>query len=146
MTTITTRLAARKAATVEITKEAVTQQENLPEDVGHDATEQLETDDASQRDHPVRWTLPHLFPPGEAEEVNPPLPLQGSSLGSRCAGLSQQDGQDDRSQPSEDARVGQARRPELNQGNAPDCPGWQGPEPDYDGGRPSANSPGMAAP
>eukprot|EP00957_Ditylum_brightwellii_P117962 8997686-Ditylum_brightwellii.AAC.1 len=128
-TTITTRLAARKAATVEIPEEAVIQQqENLPQDVGHDATKQLEPDgqsnqpgghrvgcseqlDASQHDCPVCWTLPHSLLPGEAEEVNPPLPLQGSSPGRCHAGLSQRDSQENRPQPSEDLCAGQARGP-----------------------------------
>eukprot|EP00957_Ditylum_brightwellii_P001634 126956-Ditylum_brightwellii.AAC.1 len=111
-TTITTRLASRKVATAEILEEAAIQQkENLLQDVRHDATKQLETDgqsnqpgehcvgyfeqsDASQCNRPVCWTLPHSILPGEAKEVDPPLPLQGSSPGSRCAGLSQQDVQD----------------------------------------------------
>eukprot|EP00957_Ditylum_brightwellii_P131229 10008823-Ditylum_brightwellii.AAC.1 len=75
-------------------------------------------------DQVVHWTLPRSFPPGEALEVDPPLPLQGSSPGSRRTGLSQQDGQDDHAQPGEDVCAGQVGVPgpdqqgaELDQGN-----------------------------
>eukprot|EP00957_Ditylum_brightwellii_P066985 5084994-Ditylum_brightwellii.AAC.1 len=67
-TTITKRLAARKAVTVKIPPKAAAHQENLPEDIGHDTTKQLETDDTSQCNRPVCWTLPHSLSPGEAEE------------------------------------------------------------------------------
>eukprot|EP00957_Ditylum_brightwellii_P194548 14818462-Ditylum_brightwellii.AAC.1 len=44
-TSITTRLAAQKAATVDPQGAAIEQQEeNLPEDVGYNASKQLETD------------------------------------------------------------------------------------------------------
>eukprot|EP00957_Ditylum_brightwellii_P093709 7135120-Ditylum_brightwellii.AAC.1 len=85
-------------------------------------------------DCPVHWALTYLLPSGEAEEVDSPLPLQGSSLGSPCAGLSQQDGQDNCPQPSEDLCTRQGRRPgadrqdtDLNQGNASDCPNQESP-------------------
>eukprot|EP00957_Ditylum_brightwellii_P173662 13222218-Ditylum_brightwellii.AAC.1 len=86
MTTITTRLAARKAATVESPQEtAILQENNLPQDVRYNAAKQLETNgrsdqpggrcigfseqsDANQHDCPVHWTLPRLLPTGEAEE------------------------------------------------------------------------------
>eukprot|EP00957_Ditylum_brightwellii_P083894 6376066-Ditylum_brightwellii.AAC.1 len=123
-TTITTRLAARKAATVEIPREAAIQQEeDLPHCVGHDASKQLETDgqsdqpggrrvgfsersDANQRDHPVHWTLTCLLLAGETEEVDPPLSLQGSSRGGRRAGFSQREGQDNHLEPGEELRAG----------------------------------------
>eukprot|EP00957_Ditylum_brightwellii_P144831 11031047-Ditylum_brightwellii.AAC.1 len=94
ITTYTTRLAARKAATTlleEVQEEAAIQEHYLPENVGH-APEQLEVDD--QHDLPVDMTLPCQFLPGETEEVDPPLPLQGGTLDSCIAGSSQQDSQD----------------------------------------------------
>eukprot|EP00957_Ditylum_brightwellii_P053523 4056063-Ditylum_brightwellii.AAC.1 len=100
--------------------------------------------------------------------MDPPLPLQGSSPGSCCAGLSQQDGQNDHPQSGEDLHARQARGPgsdqqgaELDQGDASDRPDWEGPEPgdlasqrdgclpshpDHDGGRLGANSPDMTVP
>eukprot|EP00957_Ditylum_brightwellii_P036429 2757781-Ditylum_brightwellii.AAC.1 len=111
-TTITTRLEGRKAATVEIPQEtAIPQEENLPQDVGYDAAKQLETDDTNQRDRPVRWTLPHSLLTGEAEEVDSPLPLQGSSPSSHRAGFSQQDGQGDRLEPGKELCARRSRGP-----------------------------------
>ena len=158
MTTVTTssyttRLAARKAANTD-PQGAASEQDtnlNLPED--DVASAQLETDgrldrpggrrvgfsersDANQRDRPVHRTLARSLPSGEAEEVDPPLPLQGSSPGGRRAGFSLQDGQDDRSKPGEELRARRAGRPgpdrqgaDLNQGDAPDCPDREGPGP-----------------
>eukprot|EP00957_Ditylum_brightwellii_P142214 10834729-Ditylum_brightwellii.AAC.2 len=155
-TTYSTRLAAQKAATLEkLPKQAATKQENesLPEDFRYNNIKQLETNgqsdqpgwhcvgyseqsDANQHDFPVHWALLCLLPLREAEEVDSPLPHQGSSLGSRCTGLSQQDSQDNHPQPSEDLCARQARRPgtdqqglDLNQGNASDHPDWESPEP-----------------
>eukprot|EP00957_Ditylum_brightwellii_P125482 9564968-Ditylum_brightwellii.AAC.1 len=81
-TSYTTRLAARKAATLD-PQGAASEETNLPED--DDASEQLETDgrfdrpggrwdgfsehsDANQRDRPVHRTLTRSLPSGEAEE------------------------------------------------------------------------------
>ena len=128
-TSYSTRLAARKAANTD--PQGAASQEtnlNLPEDVRLDPSEQLETDgrsnqpggcrigfsersDANQRDRPVHRTLSRLLPSGEAEEVDPPLPLQGSSPGGRCAGFSQQDSQDKHLEPGEELRARRAGRP-----------------------------------